>query len=147
MECVPVRKENRGIVELAIMVEAGSVVREMGTMTKGWREGTFYEEYMNLLSEIPDKMIGDETVRTQMMHRFKVMRKGEMDAGCLLHNYETEMTAVKKFAYKFPGFGSLNKLPSGTPQLQHLRKPVVNRLWVENNPVSLLLLQCDWSSH
>jgi hypothetical protein len=33
-------------------------------------------------------------------------------------------------------------LPSRTPQLQHLRKPVV-----ENNPVSLFLLQYDWSSH
>jgi hypothetical protein len=102
MECVPVCEENRGIVKLAIMVEAGSVVTEMGMMTKEWREGTFYEEYMNLLSEIPDKMIGDETVRKHMMQRFKGMRRGEMDAGCLLHKYETEMTALKKISLQIP---------------------------------------------
>jgi hypothetical protein len=93
MERVPVRKDNSGTVGLAIMVEAGSVVRKMGTMTKVRREAAFYEEYMNLLSEILDEMIRDEMLRTQMMRRFKGMRKGK---------YETEMTALKKISYKFP---------------------------------------------
>ena len=44
MERKPVCEENCGTVEVAIMVEAGSVVREMGTMTKERREGAFYEE-------------------------------------------------------------------------------------------------------
>jgi hypothetical protein len=129
-------EENRGTVELAVMVEAGSIVREMGTMTKEKREAAYFDEYLHMLREIPDEMFFDESIRGQMMKRFKGIRKGEMDAGCLLRKYETELSLLKKFAYKFPGFGSLNKLPSGTPQLQHLRQPVVAKLWAENNPVS-----------
>ncbi len=135
MERVPIREENRGTVELAVMVEAGSIVREMGTMTKERRESAFYDEYMNVLRDIPSEIFEDDTVREQMMRRFKGMRKGDMDPACLLRKYETEMTALKKFAYKFPGFGNLNKLPSGTLQIQHLRRPVVTKLWVANNPV------------
>ena len=137
MESVPICEENRGTVKLAVMVEVGSVVREMGTMTKERRESAYYDEYMNLLHDIPYELFADLTVREHMMKRFKGMRKGDMDPGCLLRKYETEMMALKKFAYKFPGFGSLNKLPSGTPQIQHLWQPIVAKLWVENNPVSL----------
>ena len=46
MDRVPICQENRGTVEIAIMVEAGSVVREMGTMTKERREIAFYEQYI-----------------------------------------------------------------------------------------------------
>ncbi len=97
---------------------------------------------MSILSEIPDEMLVDEATRHAMKTRFKGMRKGDMNANNLLRKYETELTALKKFAYGFPGYGDLNKLPSGTPQLQHLRKPVVRELWVANNQVSLFLLQC-----
>ena len=96
---------------------------------------------MNLLAEIPDEMIADTETRDAMKTRFKGMRKGDMNANNLLRKYETEVTALKKFAYSFPGFGDLNKLPSGTLQLQHLRKPVVNKLWVENNQVRVSLIQ------
>ena len=30
----------------------------------------------------------------------------------LLRKYESEMTALRKFATKFPGYGNLSKLPS-----------------------------------
>ena len=72
------------MVELAIMVEAGTVVREMGTMTKERREGAFYKEYMSLLLEIPDEMLEDDATPHAMKTRFKGMRKGDMDAGCRL---------------------------------------------------------------
>jgi hypothetical protein len=70
-----------------------------------------------------------------MQLRFKGMRKGgDMNPTNLLRKYETEMTSLKKFAYKFPGFGNLSKLPSGTAQLQQLRRPIVAKLWAEQNP-------------
>ena len=47
MERYPISEENRRSVELAIMVDAGSIVREMGTMTKERREQVFYQEYMS----------------------------------------------------------------------------------------------------
>jgi hypothetical protein len=84
MERVPIREENCGTVELAVMVEAGTIVREMGTMTKERRESAFYDEYINLLHDIPSEIFEDDTVHEQMMRRFKGMRKGDMDPACLL---------------------------------------------------------------
>ena len=81
-------------------------------MTKERRESAFYYKYINLLHNIPSEIFEDNTVCEQMMRRFKGMHKGDMDPTCLLHKYEMEMTALKKFAYKFPGFENLNKLPS-----------------------------------
>lgn len=135
MERYPISEENRRSVELAIMVDAGSIVREMGTMTKERREQAFYQEYMSLISEIPSERFMEDGVRLQMQLRFKGMRKGgDMNPTNLLRKYETEMTSLKKFAYKFPGFGNLSKLPSGTAQLQQLRRPIVAKLWAEQNP-------------
>ncbi len=40
---------------------------------------------------------------------FKGMRKGgDMTLTNLLRKYEGELTSLKKFAYKFPGFGNLS---------------------------------------
>jgi hypothetical protein len=135
MERYQISEENRRSVELAIMVEAGSIVREMGTMTKERREQAYYQEYMSLISEIPIERFVESGVCLQMQLRFKGMRKGgDMNPTNLHRKYETEMTTLKKFAYKFPGFGNLSKLPSGTAQLQQLRRPLVAKLWAEQNP-------------
>jgi hypothetical protein len=129
-----IQDENRKSVELAVMVEAGANVREMGVMTKELRANRFHSEYMSILSEIPDSRFGEEGLRASMMHRFKGMRKGEMTAENLLRKYEGELASLRRYAYKFPGVGNLSKLPSGTAQLQQLRKPLVAKLWVEKNP-------------
>jgi hypothetical protein len=136
MERYPISEENCRSVELAIMVETGSIVREMGTMTKDERrELAYYQEYMSLVSKIPSERFVEAGVRLQMQLRFKGMRKGgDMNPTNLHRKYETEMTYLKKFAYKFPGFGNLSKLPSGTAQLQQLRRPLVAKLWAEQNP-------------
>ena len=135
MERYSISDENCRSVELAIMVEAGSIVREMGTMTKERREQAYYQEYMSLISDIPNERFEEDDVRVQMQLRFKGMRKGgDMNPTNLHRKYETEMTSLKKFAYKFPGFGNLSKLPSGTAQLQQLRRPIVAKLWAEQNP-------------
>jgi hypothetical protein len=70
MEHVPIHEENCGTVELAVMVEAGTIVR---MMTKEWRESAFYDEYINLLHDIPSENFEDNTVHKQMMRRFKSM--------------------------------------------------------------------------
>jgi len=103
-----IHDENRKSVELAVMVEAGANVREMGVMTKELRANRFHNEYMIILSDIPDSRFGEEGLRASMMHRFKGMRKGEMTAENLLHKYEGELAALRRFAYKFPGVGDLS---------------------------------------
>ncbi len=50
MERNPIGESNRKSVKVAIMVEAGSIVRKMGTMTKERRETVFYQEYLNIIS-------------------------------------------------------------------------------------------------
>ncbi len=57
-----------------------------------------------------------------------------MSPANLHRKYETEMASLKKFAKKFPGFGNLSKLHSGTAQLQQLRRPIVAKLCAEQNP-------------
>jgi hypothetical protein len=113
MERYLISEENRRSVELAIMVEAGSIVREMGTMTKERRDQAYYQEYMSLISEIPSECFMDDGVRPQMQLRFKGMRKGgDTNPTNLHHKYETEMTSIKKF----PGFGNL----TSSPAVQHI---------------------------
>jgi hypothetical protein len=129
------KEENRKSVELAIMVEAGANVREMGVMTKELRANRFLSEYISIIAEIPDSMFEDDMMRASMQCRFKGMRKGDMSAENLLRKYESDLTTLRRFAYKFPGVGNLSKLPSGTAQLQQLRRPLVAKLWVEKNPV------------
>jgi hypothetical protein len=135
MERELIKEENRKSVELAIMVEAGANVREMGVMTKEIRANWLHSEYVSIITEIPDTRFEDDSLRASMQHRFKGMRKGEMTAENLLRKYESELTTLRRFAYKFPGVGNLSKLPSGTAQLQQLRRPLVAKLWVEKNPV------------
>jgi hypothetical protein len=135
MERELIKEENRKSVELAIMVEAGATVREMGVMTKEICANRFHSEYGSTIAEIPDTRFEDDSLRASMQHRFEGMRKGKMSAENLLHKYESELTTLRRFAYKFPGVGNLSKLPSGTAQLQQLRRPLVAKLWVEKNPV------------
>jgi hypothetical protein len=139
MERCPISEDNRRVVEVAIMVEAGSIVRELGTMTKESREKAYHQEYLALISDIPSERFEDESVCDAMKLRFKGMRKGgNMTPTNLLGKYEGKLTLLKKFAYKLPGFGNVSKLPSGTAQLQQLRKPLVAKLWAEHNPVRLV---------
>ncbi len=127
-------------VELAVMVEAGANLHEMGVMTKELRANRFHSEYVSIIADIPDSHFGDDGLRASMQHPFKGMRKGEMSAENLLRKYESELTTLQRFAYKFPGVGNLSKLPSGTVQLQQLRKPLVAKLWVEKNLVSQVFM-------
>jgi hypothetical protein len=66
MEGKCICEENRKLVEVALMVEAGSIVREMGTMTKDRREQAFHTEYMSLVSEIPDERFLGDDVQAQI---------------------------------------------------------------------------------
>ncbi len=84
MERELIKEENRKSVELAIMVEAGANVREMGVMTKELRANRFLSEYISIIAEIPDSQFEDDMMRASMQCRFKGMRKGDMSA----ENYE-----------------------------------------------------------
>jgi len=75
MEHELIKEENRKSVELAIMVEVGANVCEIGVMTKELRANRFHSEYISIIAEIPD-----DGLCASMQHRFKGMRKGEMSS-------------------------------------------------------------------
>jgi predicted TIM-barrel fold metal-dependent hydrolase len=94
MERELIKEENRKSVELAIMVEVGAIVHEMGVMTKELRANRFHSEYVSIIAEIPDTCFEDDSLHASMQHRFKGMRKGEMSAENLLRKYESELTTL-----------------------------------------------------
>jgi hypothetical protein len=53
----------------------------------------------------------------------------------LWRKYEAELTCLRTFAKKNPGIGNLAELPSGSTQLRHMKKPLVQSLWKEKYPV------------
>ncbi len=116
-------------------------------MTKELRANRFHSEYVSIIAEILDTRFEDNSVRASMQQRFKGMRKGEMSAESLVRKYENELTTLRRFAYKFPGAGNLSKLPSGTAQLQQLRRPLVAKLWVEKNPVRQVFIIVSCAYH
>ena len=75
MEHCPISKDNHRAEEVAIMVEAGSIVRELGMMTKESREKTFHQEYLALISKIPSERFEEDGVHEHMKLWFKGMRK------------------------------------------------------------------------
>ena len=94
MECELIKEENCKSVELAIMVEAGANVHEMGVMTKELRANWFHSEYISIITEILDTRFEDNSLHASMQHRFKGMRKGGMSAENLLCKYESELTTL-----------------------------------------------------
>ncbi len=57
MEWALITEDNRKAVELAIMVEAGTTVREMDPMKKEVNEKAFLKSYVSIIQEIPDESV------------------------------------------------------------------------------------------
>ncbi len=109
---------NRKVVELAIMVEVGIHTREMDPIKKEEKERDFLSEYLNIICEILDGNFEDPSVCQAMLTAYKGARKKELDdGGQMWRYYEDQLNELHKFRYKFPGVGSISKLPSGTLSL------------------------------
>jgi hypothetical protein len=65
---------------------------------------------------------------------YKGAQKKVLEGGTLWSKYENERNEVRKFALKFTGVGNLSRLPSGTAQLQQMKRPLVIKLWKEKYP-------------
>ncbi len=89
---------------------------------------------MGILDEIEDDQFADDSVRDAMRRRYK---KAKMDnnPARLWRKYESDLTELRNFAKKLPGVGSLSELPRGSNQLRHMKMPLVQKSWVEANPV------------
>jgi hypothetical protein len=65
----------------------------------------------------------------------RVQRKTRHSLWC---KYETELTDLRSFAKEILGIGNLAELPSGSTQLRHMKKPLVQALWTAKHPVEIL---------
>jgi hypothetical protein len=113
MERPLINHGNRKTIELAIMIEAGTHVRDRHQIKKEERERLFLSEYMNIIFE-------SAGIHTKMLHYYKDACKKEMDGGQMWCYYKNELNEVKKIAYKFLGVANISQLPSGTNQLRQM---------------------------
>jgi hypothetical protein len=141
MDGALIDQQNRKAVELAILVEAGTKVRDMDPMKKATREQVLHRKYLEIINELEDNCFKDTAIRTDMTTMFKggKARQG-LSGSNLLRKLEREMTEVRKFAVKFPGFNNPAGLPSGLTQLRDMKAPVVAKLWKTKYPVMSFLI-------
>jgi hypothetical protein len=134
MEQALISEDNHKAVELAITIGAGTTVREMDPMKKEIKEKAFLNRYLSIIEEIADEHFEDIGTRPAMLLAYKGARKKILDGGTLWRKYENGLNEVRKFALKFPGVGGLSRLPSGTAQLQQMKRPLIIKLWKEKYP-------------
>ncbi len=128
MEQALISEENCKAVELVIMIEAGTTVREMDPMKKEAKEKAFLNSYVSIIHKIPDEHFDQAAVCPAMLLAYKGARKKILEGGTVWGKYKSELNEARKFALKFPGVDNLSKLPSGTAQLHHMKKPLIIKL-------------------
>ena len=71
MERALISEDNRKAVELAIMVEASTTVREMDPMKKEIKEKAFLNSHVSIIEEIADERFEDIRTRLAMLLAYK----------------------------------------------------------------------------
>ena len=101
-------------VELAIMAEASTIMREMDPMKKETKEKAFLNSYVNIICKITDSILNIKhaAICSAMRLAYKGARTKVMEEGTEWRKYKSGLNDVRKFALKFPGVGNLSKLPS-----------------------------------
>ena len=98
MERVQISEDNHKAVELAIMVEAGTTVREMDPMKKEVKEKAFLNSYVSIIQEISDEHFEHAAIGPAMLLAYKGARKKILEGGTLWRKYKNELNEVWKFA-------------------------------------------------
>ena len=83
MERAQISIYNRKAVELVIMVEAGTTIREMDLMKEEVKEKVFLNSYVSIILEIPDEHFEHEVIGPAMLLAYKGARKKLLDGGTL----------------------------------------------------------------
>jgi hypothetical protein len=138
MEGHKIGESNRTAVELCLLSEAGAFVCNMDPIKKNKKESAVIAKYLSIVDEIEDDHFEEkESVRENMRRRYKGGNK-DNSVQSLWRKYKAELTCLRTFAKIFPGIGNLAELPSGSTQLRHMKKRLVELLWKEKYPVRYL---------
>jgi hypothetical protein len=89
MERVLISESNRKAVELAVMVEVGTNVREMDPMKNDLKDKVFLNSYVSIILETPYKCFEDAAICTAMLLAYKGARKKILEGGTLRKKYES----------------------------------------------------------
>ena len=114
-------------------------IRNLNPMKRPQMGALLLNKYQRLIEDIEDKHFSSDDVREHMLQGYKGAKKG-LTGDTLWRKLEKEMTAVKTFASKFPGVNCPSQLPSGTAQLRQMKKPLIIKLWKEQNEPNLAML-------
>jgi hypothetical protein len=95
MERAQISEDNRKAVELAIMLEAGTTIREMDPMKKEVKEKAFLNSYVSIIQEIPDERFEHAAIGLAMLLSYKGARKKVLEGGTLWRKYENELNEVR----------------------------------------------------
>jgi hypothetical protein len=112
-------------------------VCNMDPMKKNKKEKAFFAKYVSIIDEIEDEEFENEAIYSNMRQRYKGAKK-DNNGQSLWRKYETELTKLRSFAKKnrILGIaGNLAELLSGSTQLRHMKKPLVQGLWTAKYPV------------
>jgi hypothetical protein len=134
MEGHKIGKSDYASVELCILSEAGAFVHNMDPMKKNKKEKAFFAKHVSIINEIEDEEFKNECIRSNM-HQSYMGAKKDNNGQSLWWKYKTELTKLWSFAKTIPGTGNLAELPSGSTQLQHMKKPLVQALWTAKHLV------------
>jgi hypothetical protein len=127
---------NGSAVEACIFMEVGTAIRDLDTMKVPQMKETFFSKYMAVVRSIPDNRFIGKSVQNSILERYADAKK--INTGrSLLCKYKAHTTKIRKFGLNFPGIKSMNKLPSRTTHLLQMKIPVIAKLWIAANPVSL----------
>ena len=127
----------RKAVECVILIEGGTYICNLNPMKRPQMGALLLNKYQHLIEDIEDKHFSSDDVREHMLQSYKGAKKG-LTGDTLWRKLEKEITAVKTFASKFPGVNSPSQLPSGTAQLRQMKKPLIIKLWKEQNELNLV---------
>ncbi len=83
MERTLISVSNSKAVELAIMVEAETNVREMDPMKKDLKEKAFLNSYVSIIQEIPNNRFENEAICHAMLLAYEGARKKILERGTL----------------------------------------------------------------
>ena len=94
------------------------------------KEKAFFNKYMGIVDEIEDDQFKDDSICHAICRGYKKAKLNKNPAH-LWRKYKSNLTELCNFLKKLPGVGGLSELPSGSNQLQHMKMPLVHKLWKE----------------
>ncbi len=129
----------RKAVKCVILIKGGTYIHNLNPMKRLQMGALFLNKYQHLIEDIEDRHFSSDDVHKDMLRGYKGAKKG-LTGDTLWRKLEKEMMAVKTFVSKFPGVNSPSQLPSGTAQLCQMKKPLIIKLWKEQNELNLVTL-------